>query len=94
MQPSCTFYPMHTLNLKPTHKVVRSYYHEINQLNLLEKLDEGAVSSAFAALLCHCAQQYNWTLVDVPLNCRVEKMKLSKDKTQIIYNETRRPLYN
>jgi len=55
---------MHALNLKPTHKVVKSYYNEINQLNLLEKLDEGAVSPAFAALLRHCARQYKWTLVE------------------------------
>ena len=55
---------MHTLSLKPTHKVVKSYYSEIQQLNLLEKLAEGAVSSAFAALLRHCARQYKWTLVE------------------------------
>jgi predicted helicase len=55
---------MHALNLKPTHNVVTSYYSEIQQLNLLEKLDEGAVSPAFAALLRHCARQYKWTLVE------------------------------
>jgi hypothetical protein len=49
---------MHTLNLKPTHKVVKSYYTEIQQLNLLDHKDEGAVSPAFAALLRHCARQY------------------------------------
>jgi len=55
---------MHALNLKPTHKAVKSYYNEIQQLNLLEKPHEGAVSPAFAGLLRHCARQYKWTLVE------------------------------
>ena len=55
---------MHTLNLKPTHKAVKSYYNEIGQLNLLEKQNEGAVSPVFASLLRYCARQYKWTLVE------------------------------
>ena len=55
---------MSVLNLKPTHQIVKSYYQEIHQLNLLDKQSEGAVSPAFAALLRHCAHQYNWTLVE------------------------------
>ncbi len=78
---------MHTLNLKPTHNVVKSYYSEIRKFHLLEKQDEGAVSPAFASLLRHCARQYMIENDDVLLNWRVEKMKLSKDNTQIIYND-------
>lgn len=55
---------MAALNIKATHKVVKTYYDEINQLGNLNLPYEGAVSPAFAALLRHCGRQFNWTLAE------------------------------
>jgi predicted helicase len=55
---------MPLLSLKPTHKVVRSYYAAIANLTQLDLLSEGAVAPAFAALLRHCAHQFQWTLAE------------------------------
>lgn len=55
---------MDTLNLKPNHKAVKEYYEEISNLSALGASHEGAVSPAFAALLQHCARQFNWTLIE------------------------------
>jgi LPS O-antigen subunit length determinant protein (WzzB/FepE family) len=55
---------MRTLNLKPTHKAVKTYYRELQQLALLEARKEGAVAPAFANLLRHCGKQFNWTLYE------------------------------
>ncbi len=51
------------LNLKPTHKIIRDYYDELDRLDQLDTTHEGAVRSAFQALLQGCARQFNWTLV-------------------------------
>lgn len=53
-----------TLNLKPTHKAVKDYYDALSNLDMLRASHEGAVSPAFAALLRHCARQFDWTLVE------------------------------
>jgi len=53
---------MHKLKLKPTYKVVKDYYTELDTLTQLSLFTEGAVSPSFAALLRHCARQFNWTL--------------------------------
>ncbi len=55
---------MKTLNLKPTHKAVATYYAELQQLSLLNAKKEGAVSPAFANLLRVCAGQFDWTLYE------------------------------
>lgn len=55
---------MAALNIKATHKVVKTYYDEINQLGNLNLPYEGAVSPAFAALLRHCGRQFKWTLAE------------------------------
>jgi len=55
---------MPTLQLKPTHKVVKAYYDELHTLQQLALFTEGAVSPAFAALLRHCASQCGWTLAE------------------------------
>ncbi len=55
---------MDTLNLKPNHKAVKEYYEAISNLSALGASHEGAVSPAFAALLQHCARQFNWTLIE------------------------------
>ena len=54
---------MTSLNLKPTHKIIRDYYDELDRLDQLDTTHEGAVRSAFQALLQGCARQFNWTLV-------------------------------
>ena len=55
---------MSTLNLKSNHQAVKDYYDALNELNALEASHEGAVSPAFAALLRHCARQFDWTLLE------------------------------
>ena len=54
---------MPTLNLKPTHKSVKSYYAALDQFARLSITHETAVRAAFQALLGHCARQCRWTLV-------------------------------
>ncbi len=55
---------MKNLNLKSSHKAVTKYYDELVSLSELGASHEGAVSPAFAALLRHCAGQFNQTLVE------------------------------
>jgi predicted helicase len=52
------------LNLKPTHKAVKDYYDALANLTTLRASHEGAVSPTFAALLRHCARQFDWTLLE------------------------------
>ena len=54
---------MTTLNLRPTHRIIRNYYDELDQFNRLGATHEGAVRSAFQSLLQNCARQFDWTLV-------------------------------
>ena len=51
------------LNLKPTHKLVKSYYETLGQYGQLSIDHEMAVRSAFQALLRGCGRQFEWTLV-------------------------------
>jgi hypothetical protein len=55
---------MNKLKLKPTYKVVKNYYTELDNLMQLSLFTEGAVSPSFAALLRYCARQFNWTLAE------------------------------
>jgi len=52
------------LNLKPNHKAVKDYYDALSNLATLGASNEGAVSPSFAALLRHCARQFDWTLLE------------------------------
>jgi predicted helicase len=54
---------MPTLELKPTHKPVHSYYAALRQFEELGVRHETAVRSAFQNLLDHCARQRDWKLV-------------------------------
>jgi predicted helicase len=54
---------MQSLELKPTHKPVQSYYAALRQFEDLGIRHETAVRSAFQNLLAHCARQHDWTLV-------------------------------
>jgi hypothetical protein len=55
---------MNKLKLKPTYRVVKDYYTELNNLTQLSLFTEGAVSPTFAALLRYCAGQFKWTLAE------------------------------
>ena len=54
---------MPTLNLKLTHKPVKSYYAALDQFAQLGITHKTAVRPAFQSLLEHCASQCGWTLV-------------------------------
>ncbi len=54
---------MTSLNLRPTHKIIKDYYSELDQFDRLGATHEGAVRSAFQSLLQGCARQFDWTLV-------------------------------
>ncbi|MYC94849.1 MAG: N-6 DNA methylase [Caldilineaceae bacterium SB0661_bin_32] len=54
---------MPTLNLKPSHKPVKTYYTALDQFAKLGVTHETAVRAAFQALLENCARQCKWTLV-------------------------------
>ncbi|MBZ4193618.1 MAG: hypothetical protein LAE24_04840 [Candidatus Contendobacter sp.] len=43
------------LNLKPNHKAIRAYYDQLQAMAQADLQHEGAVTSAFSALLRHCA---------------------------------------
>ncbi len=51
------------LNLKPTHKPIKSYYAALDRFANLGVTHETAVRAAFQDLLQHCARQAGWTLV-------------------------------
>ena len=50
--------------LKPTHKVVKDYFAEVQKLAQLGAVHEGAVAPAFANLLRAAAQPFGWTLAE------------------------------
>ncbi len=54
---------MPTLNLKPTHKPIKTYYAASDQCAKLGVTHETAVRAGFQALLENCARQCKWTLV-------------------------------
>ncbi len=54
---------MPTLNLKPTHISVKTYYAALDQFAKLGVTHETAVRAAFQTLLENCARQCKWTLV-------------------------------
>ncbi len=54
---------MPLLNLKPSHKVIKDYYHSLEQFDQYGVTHEMAVRSAFQTLLGSCGRQFNWVLV-------------------------------
>ena len=54
---------MPTLNLKPTHKSIVTYYDALHQYRRHGVSHETAVRAAFQALLEACARQRDWTLI-------------------------------
>src|SRR5208283_2867320 len=63
---------MQALNLKPTHKLVKSYHETLGQYGQLDFDHEGAVRSAFQALLRGCGRQFDCTLIP---GCPIHKPK-------------------
>jgi len=60
---------MTTLNLKPTHKIIKNFYQAIAQLTEFNLSHEGAVASPFAELLRACANQCDLRFIEqYPLN--------------------------
>jgi hypothetical protein len=45
------------LNLKPTHRVIQTYYSKLPSLQDARQTHEGAVAPAFAKILDYCAAQ-------------------------------------
>ena len=54
---------MPTLNLKPNHKVVTTYYAALDEYKHQRATHETAVRAAFQTLLETCARQVEWTLI-------------------------------
>ena len=54
---------MPALNLKPSHKVIKDYYHSLEQFDHYGVNHEGAVRSAFQTLLEGCSKQLGWKLI-------------------------------
>ena len=52
------------LNLKPTHKLVKSYYETLGQYQRIGVEQESAVRSAFRNLLAGCGHKFEWTMRD------------------------------
>ena len=71
---------MQRLELKATHKPVQNYYAALRQFDDLGVTHETAVRSAFQGLRRRENPQS-------PLNWRVEKMRLSEDKSSLTYND-------
>lgn len=69
---------MRVLDLKPSHKPIRTYYEALKQFEKLGVKHEGAVRTAFQSLLETCGQKFHWTLVSE------WKMNIPKTKKYIV----------
>ena len=69
VQTSFSFYRfshkrfMPALNLKPSHKVIKDYYHSLEEFDHFGVSHESAVRSAFQSLLEGCGKQRGWKLI-------------------------------
>ena len=54
---------MSNLNIKPTHKPIKTYYAELEKYTQLGEENEGTVRAAFQNLLQHCCHQSDFTLL-------------------------------
>ena len=53
---------MRYLNLKPSHKAVKTYFKDIKTVKQSSFLHEGNVAPHFANLLSYCSKQFQWQL--------------------------------
>ena len=62
---------MPTLNLKPTHKQIKTYYAELDRLTRLGVTKETSVRAPFQTLLEQCGQQFSLTsILEYPMKGR------------------------
>ena len=62
---------MPTLNIKPTHKQIKTYYAELDRLTHLGVTKETSVRAPFQTLLEHCGRQFNLTsILEYPMKGR------------------------
>ena len=54
---------MPALNLKPSHKIIKDYYHSLEEFDHYGVTHESAVRSAFQTLLEGCGKQSGWKLI-------------------------------
>ena len=54
---------MPVLDLKPTQKVIKDYYHSLEEFDHFGVTHESAVRSAFQSLLERCGKQRGWKLI-------------------------------
>ena len=54
---------MPALNHKPSHKVIKDYYHSLDEFDQYGVTHESAVRSAFQSLLEGCGKQRGWKLI-------------------------------
>ena len=64
------------MNLKPTHKIIKDYYTELEEYKQLGITHEGAVSTAFQKILEPCGRKHDWKLV-------AQHRMTSRKRTQI-----------
>ena len=84
---------MSHLNLKPTNKIIKTFYQEIANLSDLKISTEGSVAPAFANVLRHCARQCHLQFVEqYPLN-REGKHPIRTDGTLLDQFELRHGIW-
>lgn len=70
---------MPTLNIKPTHKPIKTYYAELKEYERLGEQNEGTVRAAFQGLLQHYCHQSNLTLLCEKTHYTPEKRRITPD---------------
>ena len=67
------------LNIKPTHKPIKTYYAELETYERLGEQNEGTVRAAFQSLLQHYCHQSNLTLLCEKTHYTPEKRRVTPD---------------
>ena len=70
---------MPTLNIKPTHKPIKTYYAELKEYERLDEQNEGTVRAAFQGLLQHYCHQSKLTLLCEKTHHTPEKRRITPD---------------
>ena len=70
---------MPTLNIKPTHKPIKTYYAELKEYERLGEQNEGTVRAAFQGLLQHYCHRSNLTLLCEKIHYTPEKRRIRPD---------------
>ena len=70
---------MSNLNIKPTHKPIKTYYAELKEYERLGEQNEGTVRAAFQGLLQHYCHQSKLTLLCEKTHHTPEKRRITPD---------------